>query len=87
MKGIKLLNNYTPFKKIFIVLILISIMYAFFTNSTSSKKIDNMAYIIAIGIEKGTIEKYKITFSLSTVKSSSSNSSSDSKKESGSGRF
>lgn len=51
-------------------------MYAFFSNSTSSKKIDNMAYIVAVGIEKGTIEKYKMTFELSTVKSSSESSSS-----------
>ena len=72
-------------KKFFIVLIIVSIIYAFFTNSTSSKKIDNMAYIVAVGIEKSTVEKYKMTFELSTVKSSSSESSSDSGKESGNG--
>ena len=76
------MNNYTLLKKIFIVLILISIIYAFFSNSSSSKKIDNMAYIVAVGIEKGNIEKYKMTFELSTVKSSSSESSSDSEKNS-----
>ena len=65
----------TFLKKTFIVLILISTIFAFFTNSTSSKKIDNMAYVVAVGIEKGTIEKYKITFELSTVKASSSDSS------------
>lgn len=54
-------------------------MYAFFSNSSSSKKLDNMAYIVAVGIEKGSVEKYKITFELSTVKSSSSDSSKDSK--------
>ena len=79
------MNSNTFFKKAFIVLILVSIVYAFFTNSTSSKKIDNMAYIVAVGIEKGTIEKYKMTFELSTVKSSSTESSSDSGKESGGG--
>ena len=62
MKGIYILNNYTLLKKIFIVLILISIMYAFFSNSSSSKKLDNMAYIVAVGIEKGSVEKYKISF-------------------------
>ena len=77
MKGIQSLNNFTFLKKFFIVLILISIMYAFFTNSTSSKKIDNMAYIVAVGIEKGTVEKYKMCFELSTIKSSSSESSSE----------
>lgn len=82
MKGIQILNNYTFLKKFFIVLILISIMYAFFTNSSSSKKIDNMAYIVAVGIEEGSTEKYKITFELSTVKSSSSESSDDSSKNS-----
>ena len=76
-----MLNNYTLLKKLFIVLILISIIYAFFSNSTSSRKIDDMAYIVAIGIEKGSVEKYKMTFELSTVKSSSSESSSDSGKE------
>ena len=81
MKGIQILNNYTFLKKFFIVLILISIMYAFFTNSSSSKKIDNMAYIVAVGIEEGSTEKYKITFELSTVKSSSSESSDDSSKD------
>ena len=59
-------------------------MYAFFTNSSSSKKIDNMAYIVAVGIEEGSTEKYKITFELSTVKSSSSESSDDSSKDSNS---
>lgn len=79
------MNNYTLLKKSFIVLILISIMYAFFSNSTSSKKIDDMAYIVAIGIEKGSVEKYKMSFELSTVESSSSESSSDSSKESNGG--
>ena len=79
------MNNYTLLKKIFIILILISIMYAFFSNSSSSKKLDNMAYIVAVGIEKGSVEKYKMSFELSTVKSSSSDSSSDSKKESNNG--
>ena len=79
------MNNYTLLKKFFIVLIIISVMYAFFTNSTSSKKIDNMAYIVAVGIEKGFVEKYKMTFELSTVKSSSGESSSESKKESNGG--
>ena len=79
------MNNSTLLRKFFIVLIIISIIYAFFTNSTSSKRIDTMAYIVAVGIEKGSIEKYKMTFELSTVKSSSSESSSDSGKKSGNG--
>lgn len=79
------MNNYTVLKKFFIILILISIMYAFFTNSSSSKKLDNMAYIVAVGIEKGTVEKYKMSFELSTVKSSSSESSNESEKSSNGG--
>ena len=72
------MNNPTLLKKILIALILISIMYAFFTNATSSQKLDNLAYVVAIGIEKGDVEKYKMSFELSTVKSSSSDSSSNS---------
>lgn len=84
MKGKQLLNNYTFLKKFFIISILISIMYVFFNNTSSSKKIDNMAYVVAIGIEKSNIEKYKMTFELSTVKSSSSDSSdTNSKKNTG----
>ena len=70
------MSNQTLLKKIFIILILISIIFSLFNNSTSSQKLDNLAYVVAIGIEKGNIEKYKISFELSTVKSSSSDSAS-----------
>ena len=49
-------------------------MYTFFTNVLSSQRLDNLAYVVSIGIDEGEIEKYKLTFQISTVKSSSSSS-------------
>lgn len=81
------MNNYHWIKRIFIIIITFAIIYTFFTNVLSSQKLDNLAYVVAIGIDEGEIEEYKLTFQVSTVKSSSSNSaeSSDSQSSSSSG--
>ena len=78
------MSNNHWLKRIFILIITFSIIYTFFTNVLSSQKLDNLAYVVAIGIDEGDIEKYKLTFQVSTVKSSSSNSSESSESQSSS---
>ena len=83
MKKNKLLKN------ILILSIIFSLTYSFFGKSNSSNTLDELAYIMSIGIDVGDIDAYKITFQVSTIYSSSSdlsggeNSSSSSSGNSG----
>lgn len=76
--------QYHWIRRIFIIMIIFSITYTFFTNVLSSQKLDNLAYVVSIGIDEGSVEKYKLTFQISTVKSSSSGATESSQNDSGS---
>lgn len=78
-------------KNILIICIVFSLIYSFFGTSNSSNELDQLAYIMAIGIDVGDIDKYKISFQTSTIYSSSSDlsgegSSAEGGSSSGSGR-
>lgn len=67
--------HYNIIRKIFILVIILSLCFSFFSTSSSSKKLDNLAYIVSIGIDKGKTETYKISFQISTVQAGSSGES------------
>ena len=69
-------------KNILILCIIFSLAYSFFGKSNSSNTLDDLAYIMAIGIDIGKTNTYQISFQVSTIYSSSSDSSN---KESSSG--
>ena len=69
------MNNYNLLRKLFIIIIILSLLYTLFTNSTSSQRLDDLAYVVAIGVDVGEVDTYKVSFQVSTVKSSSSDSS------------
>lgn len=52
-------------KNIFIIAVILVFMLGF-SSSYTSLSIDNLAYVIAIGIDTGENEKYKITFQFTT---------------------
>lgn len=58
------------FKKIFIIIIIISFLFSFNIYTNSSEDIDDMAYVMAIGVDTDSNEKYKISLQLSTMESS-----------------
>lgn len=64
--------HYNLIRKIFILVIILSLCFSFFYTSSSSKKLDNLAYIVSIGIDKGKTQTYKISFQISTVQAGSS---------------
>lgn len=59
-------------KNLLIICIVFSLVYSFFGKSNSSNDLDQLAYIMSIGIDVGDIDKYKISFQTSTIYSSSS---------------
>lgn len=59
-------------KNILIISIIFSLIYSFFGKSNSSNNLDELAYIMSIGIDVGDIDTYKISFQVSTIYSSSS---------------
>ena len=65
-------------KNIFIIIVILVFMLAF-TPSYRSLSIDNLAYVIALGIDKGENEKFKITFQFTTSSSTSESGSSGEK--------
>lgn len=79
-------------KNILILCIVFSLVYSFFGKSNSSNDLDQLAYIMSIGIDVGDIDTYKISFQTSTIYSSSSDlsgegsSASDNSGGSGGGR-
>lgn len=72
------MNNYNLIRKAFIIVILFSLTFTFFTTFSSGQKLDDLAYIVSIGIDKGDKEKYKISFQISTVQSTPSGGNSNS---------
>ena len=65
-------------KNIFILLVVLVFLLAF-APSYSSLNIDNLAYVIAIGIDSGENEKFKITFQFTTGAATSESGSSGEK--------
>lgn len=59
-------------KNILVICIVFSLVYSFFGKSNSSNDLDQLAYIMSIGIDVGDIDQYKISFQTSTIYSSSS---------------
>lgn len=62
----------------FIVIIIIVFMMAF-TPSYTSLNIDNLAYVVALGIDEGNVEKFNITFQFTTGSSGGESGSSSQK--------
>lgn len=58
------------FKSIIIIAIVISLVFSFENYSNSSQDLDDLSYVMAIGIEKGKTSKYKISLQLTTMESS-----------------
>lgn len=58
------------FKSIIIIAIVISLVFSFENYSNSSQDLDDLSYVMAIGIEKGETSKYKISLQLTTMESS-----------------
>lgn len=65
-------------KKIIIITILLFFLFLLSNNVFYEEDIDHLAYVIAIGIDKGEREKLKISFQISIPESNSSNSGSSS---------
>lgn len=66
------------FRNIFIIMVIIVFMLAFVPSYTSLN-IDNLAYVVAIGIDSGESEKFKISFQFTTGSSGSESGSSGEK--------
>ena len=64
------MNKNNLFKKLFIIVIVITFLFSFNIYTNSSEDIDDMAYVMAIGIDTDSNEKYKISLQLSTIESS-----------------
>ena len=58
------------FMKIFILMLII-IFIAAFSSSYSSLNIDNLAFVVAIGIDKSDTDNIKVTFEFVSVSSNS----------------
>lgn len=71
-------------KNILIICIVFSLVYSFFGKSNSSNDLDQLAYIMSIGIDVGDIDTYKISFQTSTIYSSSSDLSGEGSSSGGS---
>jgi len=65
-------------RNIFIVIVIIIFMIAF-TPSYTSLNIDNLAYVVALVIDAGEVEKFKITFEFTTGSSGGESGSSSEK--------
>ena len=69
-------------RKIFAILILSLLLIISSTNYYGIKGIDNLAYVVAIGLDKGDNEKLKLSLQISVPNSSNSGSSSSSQSSS-----
>ena len=63
-----------PLKIIFIIILIIILTIGFYS-SYDSLKIDNLAFVIALAIDKGENDKYKISFQIAKPSSMSESSS------------
>lgn len=66
------------FKTILIAVIIISLLFSSKNYINSSENIDNLAYVMGIGIDVGETSKYKISIQVSTIASSNNQSESSS---------
>ena len=75
-------------KKLFIIVIILSLLSAFNEYSNSAQNIDDLSYAVAIGVDVGETAKYKISLQLTTMESSATESaiSESSSGSSGSGQ-
>lgn len=86
------MNKISFFKKAFIITIIISFIFDFKSHTSTINDLDDLAYIMAIGVDVGTTAKYKVSLQLSTIESSASeavtqpSSGSSSKSSSGGSR-
>lgn len=62
--------NNNIFKNVFIIIIIIALLFSFNSYVNSSESIDNLSYVMAIGVDFGETAKYKISMQLSTIESS-----------------
>lgn len=65
-------------RNIFIIIVILVFILAF-TPSYTSLNMDNLAYVVAMGIDEGEVEKFKITFEFTTGSSGSESGSSGEK--------
>lgn len=61
-------------KKIFIIAIIISFIFTFKNHTSTMQSLDDLAYVMAIGVDVGSTAKYKVSLQLSTIESSASES-------------
>ena len=78
-----MLKKNNIFKKILLIAIALTLLYSFLGDYPTSIGLDKLAYITAIGVDVGDIENYKISFQLSSVHSSSFDSSEQSSSSGG----
>ena len=57
-------------RNILIITIVVALLASISNYSSSSENIDDLAYVMAVGIDVGTTAKYKISLQLSTIESS-----------------
>lgn len=77
-----MLNHGNIFKIIFIVAIIVSLVFSFENYSNSSQNLDELSYVMAIGIDIGKTAKYKISLQLTTLESSATDAAIKSSDES-----
>lgn len=71
-------NLYNIISRIFVLILIIVIIFFTLSNSYSSKNIDKLAYVVALGIDVGTNNDIKLSIQLAKPSASSSSSSSQS---------
>ena len=62
-------------KKIFIIIIISSVLSSFTSYTNSSNNLDDQSYVMGIAIDIGDTSKYKISMLLSTLESSATEAS------------
>ena len=70
--------NKNRFQVVIIAIIIVSLFFSLTNYTNSSENIDNLAYVMAIGIDIGETSKYKISVQFSTVESADTGTSSKS---------
>ena len=68
------MNTSDIIKKIFIIVIIASLLSAFNEYSNSAQNIDDLSYAVAIGVDVGKTAKYRISLQLTTMESSATES-------------
>lgn len=68
------MNKSNIINKIFIIAIILSLFSSFNNYSNSAQNIDNLSYAVAIGVDVGETARYRISFQLTTMESSATES-------------